>query len=127
MKKIHFIVTVLITQFLYGCSAGDLRSLNDSLSEQNGYQVTYPDQSDTDYTGDIRWTTGVKNGQGFQDIKNIGEDYCKVRVEYEDGNYDYFDLDPGEGSGSNYMSIYNQSVSMRTLCGSESSVFSESF
>lgn len=127
MNKIILAILVLSVQMIQGCSTGDLRMWNDAMSGANGYEVTYPDQSDTDYIDDIRWTTGVRNGQGFQKIKNTGNDYCKVRIEFEDGTYDYFHLAPGESSGSTYMSIYNQAEYIQTLCHSSRRVFNESF
>lgn len=125
MKRLLF--AGLLVLFLQGCSSGTLRAFNDALSEQNGYTVTYPDQSDTDYVGDIKWVTGVKNGDGFQRITNTGSDYCKVRVKFEDDSYRYFYLEPSESTGSMYVSIYNQETSMDTLCSPSERVYNSLF
>lgn len=128
MKVLNFLaLSGLVSVAVSGCTTGDLRAFNDAMSESNGYTVSYPDQSDTDYVGDLRWTTGVKNGSGFELIKNTGDDYCKVKVDYEDGSDRTFDLEPGESTGRRYVSVYNQSVNMNTLCNTTARVFNESF
>lgn len=128
MKVLNFLaLSGLVSVAVSGCTTGDLRAFNDAMSESNGYTVSYPDQSDTDYVGDLRWTTGVKNGSGFELIRNTGDDYCKVKVDYEDGSDRTFDLEPGESTGRRYVSVYNQSVNMNTLCNTTARVFNESF
>ena len=67
-----------------GGSAGELRSWYDALNRANGYEVTYPDQSDTQYVGDIKWIAGVENGEGFQKLVNTGDNYSEVKVEHPD-------------------------------------------
>ena len=128
MKALNVLaLSGLVGITLSGCSTGDLRAFNDAMSESNGYSVSYPDQSNTDRVGDIKWTTGVKNGSGFELIRNTGDDYCKVKVDYEDGSERTFNLDPGESTGRRYVSVYNQSENMSTLCNVTARVFSESF
>ena len=128
MKKLNqFFCIIVITLATTACSPGDLRAFNDAMSGSNGYEVTYPDQSDTDYVGDIKWITGVRSGSGFQRIINTGDDYCKVKVTYEDGDYDIYNLDPDKSLGSRYVSIYNQAEHMNTLCNDTSRVFNETF
>ena len=128
MKKLKIlVVTGVTTLTAVSCSTGDLRAFNDAMSGSNGYTVTYPDQRDTEYVGDIKWTTGVKNNSGFEIIKNTGDDYCKIKVDYENGDDRIFRLDPGESTGSMYVSLYNQSEYMSTLCNTSSAVFDSSF
>ncbi|MDM7861311.1 hypothetical protein QTP81_11960 [Alteromonas sp. ASW11-36] len=124
-----FFIMLVLTSIvsLQGCTTGELRALNDALAAQNGTPVYYPNQYDTSYVGDIEWTTGVWNGEGYQSIANTSRDYCKVRVRYEDDSYDFFYLDPGESTGDMYMSIYNQAEYMDTLCNTTRRVFNESF
>lgn len=112
---------------LSACSSGDLRLFSDALNNSNGRNVTYPDQSDTEYVGDIKWVTGVRNGSGFQKITNTGRDYCKVKVTFENGNDRIYKLGPGESTGREHMSIYNQADYMNTLCNRTSRVYSEAF
>ena len=126
MKRLFFL-TALSILCLQGCTTGELRAFDDALSRQNGYEVTYPDQSETQYAGEIKWVTGVRNGQGFQNLINTGDQYCRVRVEYEEGDYDYFNLSPRKQTGSIYTNIYNQPTTMDTLCGPTHSTFYESF
>ena len=109
------------------CTTGDLRAFNDAMSGSNGQTVTYPDQSDTDYVGDIKLVTGVKNGSGFLSLKNTGDDYCKVKVDFEDGSNRIYSLDPGESTGRTYVSIYNQEDNINTMCHYSKRVFNESF
>lgn len=53
--KIKLIIASLMGAFaLSGCSTGDLRAFNDGLSEANGYNVSYPDQREVNYTGDVK-------------------------------------------------------------------------
>ena len=127
MKKFGFINICLVVVLLQGCSAGMLRAFNDAMTEQNGYTVTYPDQSDVTYVGEVRVTVGVRNGEGYYYAENTGEDYCKVRFTLEDNDYEYLFLDPYESSGSVYMSIYNQVDYIDTLCNTTSKVFNDPF
>ena len=128
VKTVLFAINMTaVLLFLGGCSSGDLRSFNDAMSEQNGYTVSYPNQSDTDYVGDVRWISGVRNGSGFQSLKNTGEDYCKVKISFEDETTLTYNLDPGEYTGSMYMSFYTQSTYVNTLCNTTSRVFNASF
>ena len=127
MRYITITISLLVLFLIQGCTTGELRAFNDAMSESSGYTVTYPDQVDTEYVGDIVWTTGVEYGEGYQEIYNSGDTFCKVRVEYEDDDYDIFNLDPGEGTGSMYMSLYNQSTYITTMCNTTSDVFYESF
>ena len=120
--KILGLLFVVASMFLAGCSAGDLRAFDDAMN--NNY---YPDQSDVKYVGDVRWETGVRNGSGYEKIKNTGDKYCKVRVTLEDGSKRTYRLDPHESLGTHHMSIYNQSKHMQTLCNVSSRVFSEPF
>jgi len=128
MKKIKTLGLLIISlTSIAGCSSGDVRAWNDAMAQTNGYTVHYPDQSDTTYVGDIKWTSGVYAGEGFMRIKNTSNDYCKVRIQLEDDSYKYYYLEPYEYIGDIYMSIYNQGAYMNTLCNSTRSVFNESF
>lgn len=127
MKKAILPLAVLFI-LITGCTTGDLRLFGDSLAASNGNTVTYPDQQDTTYLGDIRWTTGVKNGNYFQVIKNTGDKYIKVRITYENNDYSYHNLKPYESTGTIYRGgIYNVATYMSTLSHSKSDVFNESF
>ncbi len=128
MKSLkHLVLLCLFGPLIAACSSGDIRAMNDALSKQNGNNVSYPDQSDTTYVGDIKWVSGVRGGSGFQKITNNSDDYCKIRVKFEDGSYKYFKLAPGQGTGSMYVSLYNQGDYMRSICSSDRSVYDESF
>lgn len=120
---IHKVVLSALMVTMVGCSSGDMRMFNDSMAGD----VYYPDQHDVEWVGDIKWTTGVKNESGFQTIYNSGDDYCKVRVTLEDDSIRVYRLDPGESTGKQYMSIYNQSEYLETICNSTSAVFNASF
>jgi hypothetical protein len=127
MRTTQFFPTLLLLAAIQGCTTGELRAFNDALASQNGQQVYYPDQSDTEFVGDIKWTTGVWDGSGYQIIKNTGDDYCRVRVRLEDGSYEFYNLEPYEGTGDMYTSIYNQPDYMNIICNSTSRVFNTSF
>lgn len=115
-----------MTLLASGCSTGDLRAFNHAMAEQNGQTVTYYDQTDTDYLDDIRITSGVRNNSAFVSLKNTSDDYCRVKITYEDGSSRIYNLDPGEGTGSMYVSLYNQEESYNSLCNPSRRVFSES-
>jgi len=112
---------------MLGCTSGELRQLNDVLSEQNGNSVSYPNQSSTDYVGDIKWVSGVRNGEGFQYFDNTGDNYCRVKVTFENGNYRIYNLEPYETTRHLEMSIYNQAEGIETICNTTSAVFKASF
>lgn len=111
---------------LSACNAGDMRMWNDALAATNGYDVYYPNQSNTKYVGDIRWETGVYNGEGYMEIENESRKYCRVRVLMENGDYKYYNMDPWEYEEV-YVSIYNQADGMETICNTTSAVFQSSF
>lgn len=89
--------------------------------------VTYPDQQDIDWIGDIKVITGVKNEAGYISLYNSGDQYCKVQVTFEDESTRIYKLEPDESIGRKYMSIYNQADHAETICGSTRDVFYESF
>jgi len=122
-----FLIAIVSFVGLNGCSTGDYRLVNDALSGSNGKQVTYPNQSETDYVGDIRVVTGMRNGSYFNRYKNTGKDYCKVRVKLENGSNRTLRLEPGENRSGNYGSVYNQIESVQTMCNEDRRVFSAPF
>ncbi len=126
-SSLNYVAAVFILLFMLGCTSGELRQLNDVLSEQNGYSVSYPDQSSTDYVGDIKWVSGVRNGEGFQYFDNTGDNYCRVKVTFEDESYRIFNLEPYESTSQLYMSVYNQAEGIDTICNTTSAVFRASF
>lgn len=126
MNSLKLIGLAACCATLVGCNAGEMRMWNDALSAANGYTTTYPDQSQVEYVGDIRWESGVSYGEGYLKIKNTGNNYCRVRIKFEDGTYDYWNVDPGE-SYSSYVSLYNQDRNMQTLCNTTRAVYSEPF
>ncbi len=126
-SSLIYLMASLILVLMLGCTPGELRMLNDSLSEHNGYDVNYPDQSSIDYVGDIKWVVGVKNGEGFIYFENTGSEYCRVKVTYEDDSSRIYNLEPYEKTSRLYVSIYNQARGVRTLCNRTSAVFRSSF
>ena len=127
MNSIFKLVTLLLFLCLQGCTAGDMRAFNDALATANGQSFYYPNNSETNYVGDVEWTTGVWNNEGYQIIDNTSDEYCKVRVKYENDSYDFFYMAPYESTDEVYTSIYNWPVEMETICGSSRDVFSYSF
>lgn len=127
MKRLVGVVSISLYFGLTGCSSGDLRMLSDGLAAANGYQVTYPDQSDVEYVGDIRWTTGIRYGNGFMKVDNMGGEYCKVRIDFEGGSSDYYYLDPYEKSGDVSISVYDQPDYLDMYCHSTDVVFQKEF
>lgn len=123
--SVSIFITCLVALLLHGCSAGDLRAFSDAASKQSGHEVTYPDQSHTDYCGDVKMITGVKNGKGFLKLINTDDNYCKVKITFESERLDYYHLSPRENTGKRYMGIYNQVDAINTLCGETESVFNE--
>ncbi len=126
-KSLQYIMFVLVCVLLQACSAGDMRAWSDALAEQNGQEVTYPDQQYVDYVGDIKVITGVKNGRGFLKLINTSDSYCRVMATFEDGNKRYFNLNPNQSTHSVATQIYNQVDSVNTSCGNYEGVFNEMF
>jgi hypothetical protein len=126
IKKTMVIIGVSSVILLNGCSSGELRSFNDAMSTSNGYTVSYPNQSDTTYAGDVKWVIGVYNGSGFMDLKNTDDQYCKVKITFEDETTSYYRLEPYESRNDIYMSIYNQGDYIDSLCHSTRAVFNQS-
>ena len=118
--KMFILISVCIS-FLTACSTGDLRAWNDAMAGLNGQTVTYPDETLTEYVGDVKWVRGITDGNAHQYMTNTGSDYCKIRVLYEDGDYDIYKLGPGQGTRRMYVSIYNQPTDMEMYCGKTSS------
>lgn len=116
------VLFVFTNLLLVGCSTGDLRAFNDAMN--NNY---YPDQRDVKYVGDVRWETGVRNGSGYQKIKNTGGNYCKAKVIFEDGTSRVYRLEPHKSLSSMYVSLYNQTKRMHTMCHKDRRVFREKF
>ncbi|MAK60029.1 MAG: hypothetical protein CMK09_03525 [Ponticaulis sp.] len=126
--KIKFgAVLVLGALTVAGCSTGELRAFNDALAMQNGYNVTYRDQSDTKWIGDIKWTSAVQSGSYYTTAYNDGNEYCRVKIDFENDTSKTYNLDPGESTGRIYTSVYNQADYMNTLCGNSREAYNESF
>ena len=126
MKRLSLLLLVAATA-LSACHDGAVRAFTDGMNAAAGYQVYYPDSYDVDYVGDVKWTQGTENNSAYQIIQNTGSDYCKVRIRYENGEYDFFYLSPRESTGRQYVDIYNQEESMDTLCGPNRAAFDQSF
>jgi hypothetical protein len=123
MKILKGFLCLALIMATNGCSNGDLRAFNDAISEQNGYSVSYPDETYTDWVGDVKIVYGVKSGEGFFNIKNASDDYCRVRVYLEDEDYNTYNITPGQSTGSRYMSLYNWLDYFRVRCHNTRDVF----
>ena len=127
MKKIIFGATLLSLTLLNGCSSGELRSFNDAMDEANGYTITYPNQSDVQYVGDVKWTVGIYNGSGYMDLKNTEDTYCKIKITFEDDSTRVYRLKAYESRNDIYMSIYNQAEYANSLCHEDIRVYDQAF
>lgn len=97
------------------CHNGNVRALNDTLDQLNGYSVTYPDQQNTQYISDVEWTQGVKSGSGFHSMRNTGDELCFITIIYENDETEEVQLGAGK-SLFRWHDLYNQPNNVSASC-----------
>lgn len=127
MRKLLCVSILVVTGVLQGCNSTALYDLVNMPLLQNNAADYFPDQQEINQVDKITWITGVENGAAYQKVDNNSNELCKVRVRYADDSVDHYCLDPGETTGSLYMSIDNQAQNIDTLCNVNQCVFEDSF
>lgn len=127
MRIIQILLIVVLVSTLQACSLGHLRAVRDAMAEQNGEEVYYPNQSDSSYTGDVKFIRGVWNDYAYFSLDNTGDEYCRARVTHEDGTEKYYNLRPYEDTGDMDASLYNLPYGIYARCGNGSQVFDSYF
>lgn len=127
MRIIQILLIVVLISTLQACSLGHMRAVRDALAEHNGEPVSYPNQSESTYTDDVKFTRGVWNGYGYYSLDNTGDEYCRALVTLEDSTEKYYNLRPYEDTGDIDFSLYNQPDYAYARCSSSSRVFDTYF
>ena len=124
--KIRIVSIACVVLFLLplgGCTDGDWRAFDDAVHGNSNYKN---EKYRMDHHG-IIITYGIHNNSRYYYLDNTTEEYCKVRLKLEDGEYEYIMLDPYEETGKRHDSMYNTWKEIGSICGEDSGVFGESF
>lgn len=119
------VMLCMITVLIQACSNSEI--IEDFGNTQHAHKITYPDHRTVHYCGEVQMITGIEEDQGFQHLINTGEEYCKVRVTYENEDHNDINLTPSANLGKKPMSIINQVNTIETKCHSNNRVFITSF
>lgn len=121
--KSQFLLSAVLLFSVNSCSTlttDDLGDKNSIQENENNIPMNFVKKN---REGNIDWEIGAKEGNGYQILNNISALFCKVKVIYNDGDVEIFNLNPGESSGVLPIHQENYGIDLTSKCLNQPSVY----